>query len=62
MNTAKVVEYKMYICKSVAFLYTNSKTIRKGNEENNSIYRCIKKNKIQRNKSEEEETWKTMRH
>ena len=42
MNSVKLQDPKL-IHKSVAFLYTNN-NIRKRNEENNSIYTCIKKN------------------
>ena len=46
---SKVARYKINIWKSVAFLYTNN-PIRKTNEENNSIYGHIKKNKILKNR------------
>ena len=47
---SKVVEWKTYIQKSVAFLCTNNKTAMRRNWENNSIYICMKMNKISRNK------------
>ena len=47
---SKVAGYKINTQKSVTFLYTNNKTNRKRNQEDNSIHNCIKKNTIPRNK------------
>ena len=47
----KVAGYKINIQKSVAFLYTKNRNIRKKNLGNNPIFHCIKKNKIPRNKA-----------
>ena len=59
---SKVQGYKIYTEKSVAFLYyTNNKLSEK--EINNSIYSCIKNNKILRNKFNQKDeicTWKTI--
>ena len=42
----KVAGYKINTQKSVVFLYTAKKKIRKRNSRSNSIYHCIKKNDI----------------
>ena len=42
----KVEGYKINTQKSVVFLYTAKKKIRKRNSRSNSIYHCIKKNDI----------------
>ena len=59
---SKVSGYKIYVEKSVVFLYyTNNKLSEK--EINNSIYSCIKNNKTLRNKFNQKDeicTWKTI--
>ena len=51
---SKVAGYKIKRQKSLAFLYSNNKKLKKRISENNHIYHCIKKNKIPRNKPTQE--------
>ena len=46
---SKVARYKINIQKSVVFLYTNNKLAEREVKKKNTIYNCIKKNKIPRN-------------
>ena len=50
---SKIAGYRINIQKSVAFLYTNNK-LSERDKENNPIYNCIKRNKIPRNKFNQE--------
>ena len=49
-KSSKVAGYKIYMQKSIAFLYTNQDLSKRGHQENNPIYHHIKKNKLPRNK------------
>ena len=49
-KSSKVAGYKIYMQKSIAFLYTNQDLSKRGHQENNPSYNGIKKNKIPRNK------------